>query len=175
MSKTVLLVIAKKIFRDEEYLEPKQIFEDAGFEVTTASSEPGPCEGKLGAQATAEISVADAAKNKYDTVVFCGGGGAEQYIDDPDANALIEQALKESDILAAICLAPSILAHAGVLKGIEATAWEGQKQDLLRHGAIWNHVPTVTSTHSSGTTIITGNGPSAATEFGQVIRDCMLK
>ncbi|MCF0104655.1 MAG: DJ-1/PfpI family protein, partial [Eggerthellaceae bacterium] len=130
MSKSVLLVIAKEIFRDEEYLEPKQILEDAGIQVTTASTEPGPCKGKLGATATADISVKDAAQNTYDAVVFIGGGGAEAYIDNPIANSLVDKALASSEILAAICLAPSILAHADALRDIRATAWEGQEQDL---------------------------------------------
>ena len=175
MSKSVLLVIAKDQFRDEEYFEPKEILKHAGFKVVTASSHTGPCKGKLGEDALAEISVKDAASKIFDAVVFCGGGGAAQYIDDPDANELINHALKTSEILAAICLAPSILAHAGVLKGIEATAWEDQEQDLIEHGAIWNHQPVIISKHISGTTIITGNGPMSASEFGEALKDNLLK
>ena len=174
MSKSVLLVIAPSEFRDEEYLEPLEIFKDAGFDVTTASVTAGECKGRFGTLATADISVQAASKNTYDTVVFCGGGGAACYIDDESANSLIEHALETSSILAAICLAPSILAHAGVLKGLEATAWEDQEHDLKEHGAIWDHQSVIVSTHSSGTTIITGNGPMSATIFAETIREHMV-
>ena len=52
MLKTVALVIAEKVFRDEEYQAPKEILESAGIEVLTVSTTLGKAVGKLGLEVT---------------------------------------------------------------------------------------------------------------------------
>ena len=71
--------------------------------------------------------------------------------------------------MAAICIAPEILAKAGVLKEKKATVWsssidQGPVEFLENEGAEHVEEPVVVDGK-----IITGNGPEAATEFGQKI------
>jgi len=160
----VVMVIAPRMFRDEEYSEPKRILEARGAEVVTASVAPGECIGKLGLRAHAEISVADAANREWDAVVFVGGPGAAVYFDDPAAHTLAKRAAEGPGLLSAICIAPSTLAHAGLLSGVRATAFPSQEADLTAHGAVW----TGASVEVDGR-IVTGNGPEAANEFGETI------
>lgn len=161
---TVVMVIAPRMFRDEEYDHPKQVFEQHGFDVTTASTQPGETVGKLGMVATAETSVADAAKRDWDAVVFVGGAGASVFFDDPDAHALARKVANAGGVVSAICIAPSTLAHAGLLDGVHATAFPSQEGDLRAHGAIWTGEPV-----SMDERIVTGNGPEAATAFGRAV------
>ena len=161
---TALMVIAPQVFRDEEYAEPKAVLESRGVRVVTASVAPGECIGRFGLIATADISVADALTQEWDAVAFIGGGGASVYFDDPSAHALAAAQAQRSAPLGAICIAPSTLAHAGLLSGVRATAFPDREEDLRSHGAIWTGDAVTIDGH-----IITANGPEAATAFGEAI------
>ncbi|MBF4510712.1 MAG: DJ-1/PfpI family protein [Aeromicrobium sp.] len=164
----VLMVIAPEIFRDEEYAQPLRVLEARGAAVETASTRPGPCRGKLGMTAEATLSVGDAIAEEYRAIVFVGGAGAQVFFDDPAAHALARAAHALGRVVAAICIAPSVLARAGLLDGVRATAFPTQRDDLLAHGALWSDGPV--EVHGS---LITANGPDAARDFGLAIGDAL--
>jgi protease I len=161
---SALMVIAPSVFRDEEYAEPKAVLEAHGAKVTTASVAPGECLGKLGMRATATVSVAEAARSDWDAVLFVGGGGAQVFFDDPQAHELARHQVERGKVLAAICIAPSTLARAGLLDGVQATAFPDRKSDLVAHGAVWTGEPVTVDG-----LIVTGNGPEAAEQFGESV------
>lgn len=162
----VLMVIAPNIFRDEEYDHPKAVLEARGAEVTTASKAAGTCRGKLGMLAEATTALEGLDASGFDAVVFVGGGGAEVFFDDPAAHALARSALQAAKVLGAICIAPSVLAHAGLLQGVRATAFPSQRDDLEARGAVWSEGPIEVDG-----AIVTANGPEAARAFGLTIAD----
>ena len=166
--KTVLMLIAPETFRDEEYAHPKEVLEGRGATVVTASTRAGTCTGKLGMEAEATLAVSEADALDYDAVLFIGGAGAKVFFDDPFAHALARAARESKRVLGAICIAPSILARAGLLNGWPATAFESQKEDLEAHGAIWTGAPVQAEGH-----VITANGPEAAREFGVAVADAL--
>lgn len=165
---TVLMVIAPDQFRDEEYAHPKEVLENRGARVVTASVAPGPCRGKLGMLARAEASIGDVDPGEYDAVLFVGGGGASIFFDDPDAHRIATTMLAAGKVVAAICIAPSVLAHAGLLSGVRATAFVSQHDDLVAHGALWTGEPVTVDG-----AIITGNGPAAAHDLGMAMADAL--
>lgn len=162
----VVMVIAPQTFRDEEYAVPKQVLEQRGALVTTASVEPGECIGKLGMMAHASTSLRDAAERSWDAVIFVGGAGAATFFDDEMAHRIARSAVADGAVLGAICIAPSVLAHAGLLEGVTATAFPSQKDDLIEHGASWSEGPVAVDGR-----IVTGNGPEAAERFGNAIAE----
>jgi len=164
----IVMIIAPEVFRDEEYAEPKRVLESRGANVHTASVAPGECIGKLGMRAVADLSVVDAGSRDWDAVIFVGGAGAAVYFDDPAAHELAKRAAGGTGVLSAICIAPSILARAGLLGGVRATAFPSQKDDLIAHGAIWTGEPVTVDGH-----IVTGSGPEAASAFGEAIGDLL--
>lgn len=164
----VLMVIAPEVFRDEEYAHPKAVLESRGATVTTASRTAGTCRGKLGMTADASVAVGDANADDYDAVVFVGGGGAEIFFDDSAAHALARSVHASGKVVGAICIAPSILSHAGLLGGVRATAFPSQKDDLIAHGALWSEGPVEVDG-----AIVTANGPEAAYSFGQALADLL--
>ncbi|MFH1682548.1 MAG: DJ-1/PfpI family protein [Candidatus Woesearchaeota archaeon] len=162
-----LFVIAQEGFQDHEYAAPKQILEDAGIEVITASKQIGRCKGSFGAITEAIVSLAEAKVAEYNVIIFIGGPGAVDYQHDQEAHHLVKEVVKENKLLAAICIAPTILAYAGVLKGKQATVWNGDGQQskvLEKNGATYVNKPVVVDGK-----IITANGPPAAEEFGKKI------
>lgn len=162
--RTAVLVIAPEVFRDEEYEEPKSVLESCGVAVTTASTRPGTCTGKLGALAEATLSVAMAAHRQWDIVAFIGGAGAQVFFDDPKARVLARNAAYSGRVVGAICIAPSTLARAGLLDGVRATAFASQESDLRAHGAVWTGEAVTVDGR-----LVTGNGPAAASEFGRAL------
>lgn len=162
----VLMVIAPVTFRDEEYSEPKAVFEQRGAHVTTASVDPGPCMGRFGLEVNADIALAEADPADYDAVVFVGGGGAERFFNDADAHRVATGARDEGRFIGAICIAPSILARAGLLVGRRATAFLTQEHDLVAHGALWTGQAVTVDPP-----FVTANGPEAAAAFGEAVAD----
>lgn len=163
MSKKIALIIAFEGFRDEEYSEPKQVFEQAGIEVTTVSLKIGTAKGKLGMPAKVDLTLNDLKVEDHDAVVFIGGPGSYGYYDDPTAHRIAKETLEKNKILAAICAAPGILSKAGVLKGKKATMF-ADDGTLSKGGASY----TGKGVEIDGR-IITATGPKTARAFGEAI------
>src|SRR5262245_11681128 len=108
--KKVLMVIAPEDFRDEEYREPRRILEAKGCAVTVASTHTRPAKGMLGMTVTPDKTLDQVRAADFDLVVFVGGYGAEAYYKDKKALDLAAETARLSRPLAAICVAPTILA-----------------------------------------------------------------
>lgn len=169
--KTVVLVIAEKIFRDEEYQVPKEILIKAGIKVITASTTTGEAIGKLGLKIKPDILVGQIDTDKLDALIFIGGGGASQYFNDPLGHRLAKEAAKKGKVYGAICIAPIILANAGLLKGKNATVFSSADgiEALKKGGAHY----TGSDVEIDGS-LITGCGPEAATKFGEALVKMLL-
>lgn len=161
--KTVVFIIAEKVFRDEEYQVPKEVLAKAGIKVITASTTTGEAVGKLGLRVNPDILVSQVDVDNLDALIFIGGGGAEQYFHDPVAHRLAKEAVEKEKILGAICIAPVILANAGLLRGKKATVFPSQdgREALRKGGADY----TAVDVEIDGK-LITGCGPEAAEKFG---------
>jgi len=166
--KKALFVIAPKGFRDEEFQVPTTMLKAQGCKVTVASLTTAVARGMLGARVKPDIALADVKAADYDLVVFVGGVGARVYFDHPGAHAVAKQAAAAGKLVGAICIAPSVLARAGLLKGKRATAWPSQRRDLVAHGAKWDDGPVVKDGK-----IVTANGPRAARRFGQALIEAL--
>jgi len=168
----ILMVIAPENFRDEEFLVPKEHFEEKGHIVVVASTKKGECKGMLGARAVAERSLNEVKAEDYDAIVFVGGAGTPLVRKENSAIALAKDAFAKGKIVAAICWAPTILAKAGLLKGKKATLWIGQDYEygsttadyLKKEGATVLKQPVVVDGK-----IITAEGPHAAKKFAEEI------
>ncbi|MDD3491553.1 MAG: DJ-1/PfpI family protein [Candidatus Pacebacteria bacterium] len=167
--KKILMVVSFDDFRDEEYFIPKEIFEQAGFETETTSLEKGIAKGVLGGEAVVDLIVKDVQVAKYEAVVFCGGSGMAEKLDNEMFQNLAKDFHKENKLITAICVAPALLAKAGVLKDKEATVWSSALNKeyieiLKEKGAMYKDEPIVVSGQ-----IVTANGPEAAKKFGETI------
>jgi len=100
----------------------------------------------------------------YDAIIFVGGPGATEYFDNPIALNIARQAAYRGKVLAAICIAPAVLANAGVLGGIRATSFWSERDRLQNAGAIYTGAPV-----ERDGLIITASDPRAARQFGRAI------
>jgi protease I len=164
--KTALLVLAQDGYQDTELSGTRDALLAAGFEVSIASKEEGPCTGKFGGTEEALLAMRDVDPLAYDVIAFIGGPGAHALADDKEAIYLAQARDSSGKLLGAICVAPTILAAAGVLENKHASVWDDgkgtQKEFLNDHGATYVDQPVTVDGR-----IVTGNGPDAAEEFGK--------
>jgi len=168
--KKIVLFIAQEGFRDEEYFHTKEVLEKNNFVVITASENKGNAIGKLGASAISDISIYDLKSSDFDALFLIGGPGSYNYFEDQKIHKLLKETYESGKFIGAICAAPAILAHAGLLKGKKATSYDGVSSILIEKGAIY----TGNNVEVDGQ-IITADGPSSAKSFGLKIAELIKK
>lgn len=169
MPKKALMVIAFKDFRDVEYFVPKEILEKEGVSIKTASNKEGMAIGADGGQVKVDFEISQINPDDFDVVIFVGGPGCLKNLDNENSYELIRKTIDKGKILAAICIAPVILAKAGVLRGKKATVWTSTfdktgEKILKENGADYLKENVVTDGK-----IITASGPAVAENFGKEI------
>ena len=87
---------------------------------------------------------------------------------DAAVQKIIDFSYQNGILICAICAAPSILGHKGLLKGKTATCYSGFEKDLM--GADTLQTPVVRDGN-----FITANGPGAAFKFGFEIVTALTK
>jgi protease I len=169
MPSKIIIVIAKKDFKDEEYFVPKEILEEAGFLVETVSSEKGIARGVDGGEVAIDSTLENVDLKSAIALILIGGGGAQVYLENEILHNLIRNAAAKEMIIGAICIAPAILAKAGILKDRKATVWANPLDKkfariLEKHGAKYLNQMVVVDGN-----IVTADGPEAAELFAQTI------
>ena len=167
--KNILMIIASKNFRDEEYFIPFEIFQKEGAKITTASSVEGEIVGVEGGEARSTLILKEVEIKKFDAVVFVGGNGAREFFDDNNAHKIAQEMVSAHKTLGAICIAPVILAKAGVLNGKNATVWssianKSGEEELKKAGCLVSEKRI-----EKDGKIITADGPSVAKEFAETV------
>jgi len=98
----------------------------AGIEVTTAGLDEQAVQASRGTVLVPDANLDEALKQDYDMVVLPGGlPGADHLDNDPRIHALLREMASSGRYTAAICAAPKVLAHAGLLEGRQVTSFPG--------------------------------------------------
>jgi protease I len=160
----ILMVIAPENFRDEELFVPKQMLEEAGHTITVASTTTGTIQGALGGTIDVHTTLEEIDPTTYEVVVFVGGGGCKVLFDNTTAHEIIRKMYEVKKIVAGICLAPVILARAGILEGKKATVWISAQGKIEDKGAIYTDEGVTVDG-----TIVTASGPDQAEKFGTTL------
>jgi 4-methyl-5(b-hydroxyethyl)-thiazole monophosphate biosynthesis len=155
-------------FEEVEAVAPVDILRRAGIEVETVAvtEQPAGCAAKTvrgahGMMLTADIA-AGAVKNDFDMVVLPGGPGTRSLEKSAVVRRCLNEAVARGAYIGAICAAPSILGHMGLLRGKRAVCYPGYEDEL--EGA-----KVMSSQTCEDGRIITGNGPGAAFAFGYLL------
>ncbi|RLG51081.1 MAG: hypothetical protein DRN99_08965 [Thermoproteota archaeon] len=161
----VLFIVSFRNFRDEELKAPLELLKELGAEAYIASTQKGVARGMLGMLVDVNLTLSEVDVSKFDAIVFIGGRGTPKYLwRNPEAVRIAKEAYEEGKVVAAICLAPGVLAEAGILKGKRATAYHTAKQMLIEYGAEYVSEKVVVEGK-----IVTAMGPEAAEEFAEAI------
>ena len=154
----ILLLLADG-FEETEALVPFDLLCRAKLDVRTVGITGKTVTGAHGIAVTAQLSPRD-VKGKIDALILPGGmPGAKNLDNSSDVDRLIGQTVADGGHLAAICAAPMVLGHRGLLAGKRAVCFPGFESELT--GAI----RTENRVETDGK-VTTAVGMGAAYEFG---------
>ena len=153
-------------FEEMEAIGTFALLRRAGLQVDVFSLKDNDATGRFGLTCTQLHKFSQLTSAPYDALVLPGG---PQYAALEKSNKLqtyIRQFLEEKKVVAAICASPTILGHAGFLKGKNYTCFTAMNEDFGGH-----------FTDDYATTdgnIITGKSAAATMEFAFAIIEKLL-
>jgi protease I len=162
--KKVLMIVSTRNFCDEEYYTCRAVFESAGLDCAVASSEEFAAVGMEGSLVKPDLHIKNITLEWCDALCFIGGVGCTEYWHDKEVHQLALRANRAGLLICAICLAPVILANAGLLKNKCVTAYPSAKRYLKKKGVIY-----IGNSVETDENIITAKNPEAAEEFAHKI------
>jgi len=156
----VLMPLAEG-FEEIEAVTVVDLLRRAGIEVRTATLAGPRVRGSHGIVVEADIALDAAEVADYDMIVLPGGmPGAEHLKQDARVIALLRRFAGEGRYTAAICAAPGVLAHAGLLDGRRATSFPGFLSTASAPGIGLSEEPVVVDGK-----VVTSRGPGTAIDF----------
>ena len=158
----MVYIILGKGFEETEAVAPGDVLRRAQIPMQYAGIGGRLVEGAHGITVQADITVEEMDLQNMDMIVLPGGmGGVESIEASPAAMAAVEYALKHDRYVSAICAAPTVLAKAGLLKGVRACCYPSREAELAEAGALVSRESAVRDG-----TIVTSRGMGTAVDFG---------
>lgn len=103
----------------------------ANIEVTVAGLNNEPVTASRGVRILPDCCIDDCHAKKFDAIVLPGGqGGMESLRSDQRVINLLQTMHKEGKWVAAMCAAPLVLQHAGLIKGKNITSYPSLEENL---------------------------------------------
>jgi 4-methyl-5(b-hydroxyethyl)-thiazole monophosphate biosynthesis len=116
------------------------------------------------------MSLDAALQLEFDMIVLPGGlPGADHLRDDPRVIDLLKKMAAADRYTAAICAAPRVLAHAGLLDGKRATSFPGALDVAAVPGIDYQEAPVVMDGK-----VITSRGPGTAMDFALILIETLV-
>lgn len=149
-------------FEEIEAVTVVDLLRRAGIEVHTASLDGPRVSGSHGITLAADRALDAVRVEDYDMIVLPGGmPGAENLRNDARVISLLRRFAAAGRYVAAICAAPSVLAHAGLLEARAATSFPGFLTGDSAPGIRLRDDAVVIDGK-----VATSRGPGTAMEFG---------
>jgi 4-methyl-5(b-hydroxyethyl)-thiazole monophosphate biosynthesis len=149
-------------FEEIEAVTVVDLLRRAGIEVRTAALGPRDVTGSHGIALTADLALDSVDPDDFEMIVLPGGlPGADHLKADARVIAMLRRFAAAGRYTAAICAAPGVLAHAGLLEGRAATSYPGFLRADSAPGLKLRQDPVVIDGH-----VVTSRGPGTAMEFG---------
>ncbi|MCI8649078.1 MAG: DJ-1/PfpI family protein [Anaerotruncus sp.] len=118
-------------FEEIEALAPVDVLRRAGISVATVGVTGKTVTGSHGIPVVCDLELSEASASEMEMLVLPGGmPGTLNLEKSAQVQSLLEDAVARELWVAAICAAPSILGHKGLLKGREAICFPGFEQQL---------------------------------------------
>ena len=167
--KSVVFVIAPEFFRDEELIVPSSRLADLGADIQIASTTLEEVEGMMGMIAKPELLIKDIKQADFDAIVVVGGVGAEKLWDNNDLHKVLKDFDKADKLIGAICLAPVVVARAGLLDDQKATSFPSAKDEMTKAKVQFEEKSVVISGN-----IVTADGPESVEQFTKTLSNFFI-
>lgn len=153
-----------------EAMAPVDLLRRAGVEVKLAGVGGQLVRASNGVAVQADIPAGEATREGLEAIVLPGGlPGTLNLEKSAIVQGMIDYCAAEGKLIGAICAAPSILAHKGLLQGREATAFPSFQPDLEAGGARLSEKYVCQDGR-----FITGRGMGVSIEFGLALVQALV-
>jgi protease I len=122
IARSILMVIAHEDFSDDEFKRSFDLFTRSGITVAVASTDTTTATGMAGMTVVPDITLEAVNSKDYDGLVVVGGDGCKILWDNETLHQVVRDFNATNKTIAAMCLAPIILANAGILEDRIVTA-----------------------------------------------------
>lgn len=142
----------------------------AGVKVVTAGLDDQPVHASRGITFIPDVQISEVVDQSFDMIVLPGGQpGADNLRDNLALQSLLKQHAADKKYIAAICAAPRVLAHLGLLENKTATSYSG----ALDAATLKNTQLKNTPIEIDGK-IITSRGPGTAMDFALQLIELLI-
>ena len=157
----MVAILLGKGFEESEALVPADLLRRAGAQVALVGVDGLQVTGSHGIVVTADTTLDQLDADQVELLILPGGlGGVETILASTRALALIQRCSDHGCWLAAICAAPTILAHLGILDRRKAVCYPGM-EDQMGSAVVQKGTPVVVDGH-----IVTGEAAGSSFPFG---------
>ena len=154
-------------FEEVEALSPLDIPRRAGQEVRTVGVGSRTIVGSHGIPVISDTQISELPDTLPDAVILPGGMPGTKYLDESsEVKAIVQGVYDRGGLVCAICAAPSVLGHMGLLRGRKATCFPGFEAEL--NGAELSDAYVVRDGN-----VITARGAGVALDFGYAITEAI--
>jgi protease I len=144
---------------------------EAGAEVVVIGAEAGKDYSGRGRYVVrSQLAVSAAKARDFDAVFIPGGEAPKVLREDPQMLRFVREAAQNNLWIAAICHGPQLLAHAGLLKGKQLTAWSELQAEMTQAGAQWREGVVITDGR-----LITAQDPWTTDQFTFTLIDALSR
>jgi 4-methyl-5(b-hydroxyethyl)-thiazole monophosphate biosynthesis len=165
-----VLVPLAEGFEELEAVTIIDLLRRAGVEVVTAGLAPGPVRASRQTVIVPDTTLDAVLDQDFDMVVLPGGmPGAKNLDQDARVKALLRRMAESGRFTGAICAAPMVLAHAGLLSGKKATSYPGFVDSMGLADVTYVAEPVVRDGK-----VITSRGPGTAMDFALTLIEVLV-
>lgn len=138
--------------------------------ITASLSEQLQVTASRGVRLIADVTLNDVMYDDFDMVILPGGlPGASHLDEEPRIHAILKRLNQSGKAIAAICAAPLVLAHIGLLNGRKATCYPNV---LLAND--WPDIQLSDDAVVIDGNILTSKGPGTAIDFALAIIEYLI-
>ncbi len=154
-------------FEECEALAPIDILRRAGFDIKTVGIGSKTVTGSHNIPIVCDLEETELEKANLEAVILPGGMPGTLNLEKSETvQKFLSFAAEKEIVIGAICAAPLVLGHKGLLKGKKATCFTGFEKDLI--GAEVVDTPAIRDGN-----IVTAYGAGAAFEFGFLLLEAL--
>lgn len=149
-------------FEETECVATADMLRRGGIECSLCSLDGKSVKGAHGISVEVDITLSEISESDITGIILPGGmPGTINLENNKKLSEIIDKNYSAGKLTAAICAAPAILLHKGILNEKKATVYPSFKDEMISGGAYYYDSSVVADGN-----IITASGPHAAIDFG---------
>lgn len=132
-------ILVEKNFEDSEFQVPYTALQKAGAQVTVLGSRMNEeYKGKKGkVSVKPDATATEMRAEDFDAVIIPGGAAPDRMRVNPNMVRLVQDAMAQGKLVAAVCHGPQVLIEGDLLKGRRATGYRSIRKDMENAGTTY--------------------------------------